>query len=289
MAHYNIYDDLNLDRSLGSATIAKILDDRLATTPASDVADQDRLKTALQLFRDESRREAYDKALDDPSSPEITIGRFRAFADGINPNGTKHQATEAPQAGASASAPSGSHAAGSLQTGAAAGEPAHTEPSHNSSAPSPAQPQAQSQAQPQSDQGQIPWSAAPAQQTTAQHAAFPAAPAQGAAPQGLATQPGQKPHNQGGFDLSSLAVHPDRKRTESLMWLIGWVLILLPWLFLLAMLLFGQDSSGGLLDGFYQASGIAIVTLAVLFHTGGMLVTLNTIWHIRVFFGRKLS
>ena len=256
MSHYNIYEDLGLDRSLDSATIAKTLDDRLAVTPTDNLADQDRLKTARKLFGNDARRAAYDQALDDPTGPRLTIGRFRAYADGILPDSPKLQGAGA------AYAPSGSHAAP-----ASSGDPSHSKPAPSDN---------------QSNQSQTPWSQP--QHGTPQHTDFSAAPTQG-----FGTQAARQTSGQTGFDLRFLAVHPGRRRTESLMWLIGWVLILLPWLFLLAMLLFGQDSSGSSLNSFYQASGTAIFAIGVLFHTGGTLVLLNTLWHIRVFFGRKLD
>ena len=256
MSHYNIYEDLGLDRSLDSATIAKTLDDRLALTPTDNLADQDRLKTARKLFGNDARRAAYDQALDDPTGPRLTIGRFRAYADGILPDSPKLQGAGA------AYAPSGSHAAPT-----SSGDPSHSKPAPSDN---------------QSNQSQTPWSQS--QHATPQHTDFSAAPTQG-----FGTQAARQPSGQTGFDLRLLAVHPGRRRTESLMWLIGWVLILLPWLFLLAMLLFGQDSSGSSLNSFYQASGTAIFAIGVLFHTGGTLVLLNTLWHIRVFFGRKLD
>ena len=256
MSHYNIYEDLGLDRSLDSATIAKTLDDRLAVTPTDNLADQDRLKTARKLFGNDARRAAYDQALDDPTGPRLTIGRFRAYADGILPDSPKLQGAGA------AYAPSGSHAAP-----ASSGDPSHSKPAPSDN---------------QSNQSQTPWSQS--QHATPQHTDFSAAPTQG-----FGTQAARQTSGQTGFDLRLLAVHPGRRRTESLMWLIGWVLILLPWLFLLAMLLFGQDSSGSSLNSFYQASGTAIFAIGVLFHTGGTLVLLNTLWHIRVFFGRKLD
>lgn len=256
MSHYNIYEDLGLDRSLDSATIAKILDNRLTATPTDDLADQDRLKTARKLFGNDARRAAYDQALDDPTGPALTIGRFRAYADGILPDSPKLQGAEATYK------PSGSHSAP-----APSGDPSHSKPAPSDN---------------QSNQSQTPWSQP--QQGTPQHTPFSAAPTQG-----FGMQAAQQSSGQVGFDLKLLAVHPDRRRTESLMWLIGWVLILLPWLFLLALLLFGQDSSGSSLNSFYQASETAIVAIGVLFHTGGMLVLLNTLWHIRVFFGRKLD
>lgn len=256
MSHYNIYEDLGLDRSLDSATIAKTLDDRLAVTPTDNLADQDRLKTARKLFGNDARRAAYDQALDDPTGPRLTIGRFRAYADGILPDSPKLQGAGA------AYAPSGSHAAPT-----SSGDPSHSKPAPSDN---------------QSNQSQTPWSQS--QHATPQHTDFSAAPTQG-----FGTQAARQPSGQTGFDLRLLAVHPGRRRTESLMWLIGWVLILLPWLFLLAMLLFGQDSSGSSLNSFYQASGTAIFAIGVLFHTGGTLVLLNTLWHIRVFFGRKLD
>ncbi|KGM18013.1 hypothetical protein MA47_11015 [Corynebacterium auriscanis] len=82
MAHYNIYDDLGIDRNLESSRIVNLIDERLSSTPRDNVADFDRLTTSRHLFEDDSRRSAYDKALDDPDHPDITIGSFRAFADG---------------------------------------------------------------------------------------------------------------------------------------------------------------------------------------------------------------
>lgn len=263
MAHYDIYEDLGLDRSLESGKTTKILDERLAATPSGNVADLDRLKTARKLFEDDTRRVAYDKALADPTSPEITIGRFRAFADGTFSDTTarKPQSTtsvsrhEATTSGVTTSNSSASHRASTPTNMSWAESDVHGPVSQQS---------------PSHSVGYSGYS------PTAAHA--PSSQSTSGAP------------NPTGFDLRSLAVSPNRKRTESLMWLIGWMLILLGWLVLLGYLVFDRGgSSEGLFASIERASVLGFLVSFVIFHTAGMLVTLNSIWHLRVYYGRKIG
>lgn len=85
MNHYDIYSDLGVDRSESSADIVNKIDQRLATTQPDDRVNLDKLRTARELFADDSRRASYDKALDDPNSSEIGIREFRQFASGNSP------------------------------------------------------------------------------------------------------------------------------------------------------------------------------------------------------------
>lgn len=263
MAHYDIYNDLGLDRSLDSGNIAKILDERLVSTPSSDVANQDRLKTARKLFEDDSRRAAYDKALADPASPEINIGRFRAFADGTFSDATARR----PQPTTSVSRHEAATSGVSTKNSSAAHE------SPTSATASWTEPEAHEPVSQQSTSHSDGYSG---YSPTAAHA-----PSQ---------RPASGAPNPTGFDLRSLAVSPNRKRTESLMWLIGWMLILLGWLVLLGYLVFDRGSSSdGIFESIEHASALGFLVSFVIFNTAGMLVTLNSIWHLRVYYGRMIG
>lgn len=207
MAHYDVYSDLGINPSLESPEIVEILDERIASTSPGNVADLDRLKTSRQLFSNESRRREYDRALNDPSSPEISISKFREFARG------RDTATA-----------SGSHAV------------------------------------------------AASRQWDAQ-----SAPTQRPAPASTS------------IDLRFLAVSPDRQRSESLMWLIGFGIIVLGWLYLLFTLLSATrqlDSSDSIFAGFGVIDVAMTTSVFAVLHTIAMLTVLQFLWNLRMFAGR---
>ncbi|WP_273352624.1 hypothetical protein [Corynebacterium resistens] len=225
MAHYDIYDDLGIDRSLDSARIVNLIDERLASTPHDNSAEHDRLSTSRRLFEDDARRAAYDKALDDPNQPDITISKFRAFAD------------HAPQK---------------------QNPWANTEDHYTAS--------------PQSA------NAIPPKSTNA--ISYPHDNRTGLTPEHSA---------QLNLNLAAIAVPADRKRTQSLMWLIGWGLILLPWLYFLLTFLFGEHDSDGFLESLEHTETLITILVFTILHTAAMLVVLNFLWHLRGYLGRKLK
>lgn len=81
MAHYNLYNSLNLDPSADSATLASEIERRLSATDPSNAALYDELSTAHSIFSRQDRREQYDRALADPFGPEVDVTRIREIAN----------------------------------------------------------------------------------------------------------------------------------------------------------------------------------------------------------------
>ncbi len=81
MAHYNLYNSLNLDPSADSATLTSDIERRLAATDPSNAALYDELSTAHSIFSRQDRREQYDRALADPFGPEVDVTRIREIAN----------------------------------------------------------------------------------------------------------------------------------------------------------------------------------------------------------------
>ncbi|WP_295805623.1 hypothetical protein [uncultured Corynebacterium sp.] len=80
MAHYNLYNSLNLDPSADSATLTSDIERRLSATDPSNAALYDELSTAHSIFSRQDRREQYDRALADPFGPEVDVTRIREIA-----------------------------------------------------------------------------------------------------------------------------------------------------------------------------------------------------------------
>lgn len=80
MAHYNLYNSLNLDPSADSATLTSDIERRLTATDPSNAALYDELSTAHSIFSRQDRREQYDRALADPFGPEVDVARIREIA-----------------------------------------------------------------------------------------------------------------------------------------------------------------------------------------------------------------
>lgn len=81
MAHYNLYNSLNLDPSADSATLTSDIERRLSATDPSNAALYDELSTAHSIFSRQDRREQYDRALADPFGPEVDVARIREIAN----------------------------------------------------------------------------------------------------------------------------------------------------------------------------------------------------------------
>ena len=80
MAHYNLYNSLNLDPSADSATLTSDIERRLSATDPSNAALYDELSTAHSIFSRQDRREQYDRAIADPFGPEVDVARIREIA-----------------------------------------------------------------------------------------------------------------------------------------------------------------------------------------------------------------
>ena len=80
MAHYNLYNSLNLDPSADSATLTSDIERRLTATDPSNAALYDELSTAHSIFSRQDRREQYDRAIADPFGPEVDVARIREIA-----------------------------------------------------------------------------------------------------------------------------------------------------------------------------------------------------------------
>ncbi|AZA12367.1 hypothetical protein [Corynebacterium gerontici] len=75
---YDLYEDLNLDRSADSSTIAQLLSQRLSITASPE--EQDKLSTARAILGNPSNRSVYDAELDDASRTSLDISRLREIA-----------------------------------------------------------------------------------------------------------------------------------------------------------------------------------------------------------------
>lgn len=234
MNHYDIYADLGIDRAQRSEDIVAEIDQRMSATPPDDNATLDMLRTSRDLFADESRRKAYDEALDNPAGPALGIGDFRQFANGTYPQ--RKQETQASKP--------------------------DTPGQSNGGTASPT---------------------APA--STAQQAGS-TFPAGHTAPAAAAGQPAGMT-----IDLRTLAVAPGRQRSESLMWLIGFGIILLAWVIALFSLLFGESETTSvefLDEGAKMIADGARFVLAFV-HTFAMLVVLQFLWNLRMYIGKKIG
>jgi hypothetical protein len=80
MAHYDLYQSLDLSRSTPSDELITQIDAKLAATPDGDAGMRDQLTTARAILGDETRRSLYDHRLDDPAAPEIGVVSLRELA-----------------------------------------------------------------------------------------------------------------------------------------------------------------------------------------------------------------
>ncbi|RAV33613.1 hypothetical protein [Corynebacterium heidelbergense] len=84
------------------------------------------------------------------------------------------------------------------------------------------------------------------------------------------------------INMSNIGVKEDRHPSQSLMWTIGYGIILLPWLYLLFRLVaLGLNSYDRRMSDVYSAGFFAAA------HTAAMLVFLNLLWNIRKLMGRR--
>ncbi|AZA09882.1 hypothetical protein [Corynebacterium pseudopelargi] len=80
MAHYDLYQDLSLERSKSAAELANELQVRIQQLAPGANAERDKLQTAQKILGDAQRRSVYDAQLDDASAPTIDIARLREIA-----------------------------------------------------------------------------------------------------------------------------------------------------------------------------------------------------------------
>lgn len=79
--HYNLYEDLDLHRAAGPEELRQALSARLAALNPDDDVNRDKLTVATSVLGEPHRRALYDRELDDPNAPEITIRRLREIAE----------------------------------------------------------------------------------------------------------------------------------------------------------------------------------------------------------------
>lgn len=106
MAHYDLYQALNLDRSKAPDEISAELSERLEKNELDNIGGREEVEIARAILGDPQKRTAYDSRLDDPNAPEVDVNALRqlAAADFSAP-----------------AAPTGNHAAGAGVPAGAAG------------------------------------------------------------------------------------------------------------------------------------------------------------------------
>lgn len=80
MAHYNLYDSLNLETSSSSEEIASELDVRIQEGNLDNLGGIEEVKLAKQILGDPEKRAKYDERLADASAPDITVDKIRELA-----------------------------------------------------------------------------------------------------------------------------------------------------------------------------------------------------------------
>ncbi|HEY4598151.1 hypothetical protein [Corynebacterium sp.] len=106
LAHYDLYQALNLDRSKAPDEISAELSERLEKNELDNIGGREEVEIARAILGDPQKRTAYDSRLDDPNAPEVDVNALRqlAAADFSAP-----------------AAPTGDHAAGAGIPAGAAG------------------------------------------------------------------------------------------------------------------------------------------------------------------------
>lgn len=198
MSHYDLYQDLGLERSHTAAELFQELNSRLQQLDPGAHADRDKLQTVQKILGDAQRRSVYDAQLENASAPTIDIARLREIAA---------MQTQAP------SAPQG-------------------------------------------------WAPQPSKQSI--HVSMPAV---------------------------KFAVPEGRKKEDSLMWIIGWILILLGWIvvgFNLLILEFsgGGDTLSSVFDSAYTAGRLAASIVFAAANHAAMYTLLTVLWSVRRYAGR---
>lgn len=80
MSHYNLYSSLGLDRSQSAESIEYEIEQRINAGLINNPGGLDELQVAQRVLGDPERRAIYDRRLDDPYAPEITVDALRQLA-----------------------------------------------------------------------------------------------------------------------------------------------------------------------------------------------------------------
>lgn len=80
MSHYNLYSSLGLDRSQSAESIEYEIEQRINAGLINNPGGIDELQVAQRVLGDPDRRAIYDRRLDDPYAPEITVDALRQLA-----------------------------------------------------------------------------------------------------------------------------------------------------------------------------------------------------------------
>ena len=84
MAHYNLYDSLNLDINASSDDIVSILEKRIQEGNLDNLGGLEEVKLAKEILGNPEKRVKYDARLQDPSAPDITVDTIRDLAATAN-------------------------------------------------------------------------------------------------------------------------------------------------------------------------------------------------------------
>src|SRR5699024_11383754 len=87
MAHYNLYDSLNLDINASSDDIVSILEKRIQEGNLDNLGGLEEVKLAKEILGNPEKRAKYDARLQDPSAPDITVDSIRDLAAIANAQG----------------------------------------------------------------------------------------------------------------------------------------------------------------------------------------------------------
>lgn len=80
VAHYNLYETLKLDRNQSSAVLAEIIEEKRKTDVYSNPGGLEELNIAQAVLGNGFRKTIYDRQLQNPDAPEITISALRQLA-----------------------------------------------------------------------------------------------------------------------------------------------------------------------------------------------------------------
>lgn len=80
MAHYDLYQALNLDRSKTPEEISAELSNRLENNELDNIGGREEVEIARAILGDPQKRTAYDSRLDDPNAPEVDVNALRQLA-----------------------------------------------------------------------------------------------------------------------------------------------------------------------------------------------------------------
>lgn len=101
MAHYDLYQALNLDRSKAPDEISAELSERLEKNELDNIGGREEVEIARAILGDPQKRTTYDSRLDDPNAPEVDVNALRQLAAaGAAPTGAAGAAGMAGAAGA---------------------------------------------------------------------------------------------------------------------------------------------------------------------------------------------